>query len=46
MSWTSTQGHVVYRDRFAMRPYNLMLQVDAVNAPVTVEVHSMIEDKL
>lgn len=30
MSWTSTQGHVVYRDRFAMRPYNLMLQVDAV----------------
>lgn len=30
MSWTSTQGHVVYRDRFGMRPYNLMLQVDAV----------------
>ena len=30
MSWTSTQGHVVYKDRFGMRPYNLMLQVDAV----------------
>jgi len=30
MSWTSTQGHVVYKDRYGMRPYNLMVQVDAV----------------
>ena len=30
MPWTSTQGHVVYKDRFGARPYSLMLQVDAV----------------
>jgi len=30
MMWTSTQGHVVYKDRYGMRPYNLMIQTDAV----------------
>lgn len=30
MPWTSTQGHVVYKDRYGTRPYSLMLQVDAV----------------
>lgn len=30
MAWASTQGHVVYKDRYGMRPYNLMVQVDAV----------------
>ena len=30
MLWTSTQGHVVYKDRYGMRPYNLMIQTDAV----------------
>jgi serine protease Do len=30
MPWTSTQGHVVYKDRYGSRPYSLMLQVDAV----------------
>tara|TARA_B110001454_G_scaffold213192_1_gene230987 strand:+ start:458 stop:1759 length:1302 start_codon:yes stop_codon:yes gene_type:complete len=30
MLWTATQGHVVYKDRYGMRPYNLMVQVDAV----------------
>jgi serine protease Do len=30
MPWTSTQGHIVYKDRYGSRPYSLMLQVDAV----------------
>lgn len=30
MSWSSTQGHVVYKDRYGMRPYNLTMQLDAV----------------
>jgi|TARA_B100001105_G_scaffold97539_1_gene77709 serine protease Do len=30
MSWSSTQGHVVYKDRYGMRPYNLVMQLDAV----------------
>ena len=30
MMWTATQGHVVYKDRYGMRPYNLMIQTDAV----------------
>ena len=30
MSFSATQGSVVYKDRYGSRPYNLMLQVDAV----------------
>jgi serine protease Do len=30
MLWNATQGHVTYKDRYGLRPYNLMLQVDAV----------------
>lgn len=30
MNYSSTQGHVVYKDRYGMRPYNLMIQIDAV----------------
>lgn len=30
MAFSATQGSVVYRERYGSRPYNLMLQVDAV----------------
>ena len=30
MTFSATQGSVVYKDRYGSRPYNLMLQVDAV----------------
>ena len=30
MTFTATQGTITYKDRYGSRPYNLMLQVDAV----------------
>ena len=30
MSFSATQGSIVYKERYGSRPYNLMLQVDAV----------------
>ena len=30
MTFTASQGSIVYKDRYGSRPYNLMLQVDAV----------------
>ena len=30
MTFTSTQGSITYKERYGSRPYNLMLQVDAI----------------
>ena len=30
MSFTATQGNITYKDRYGSRPYNLMVQVDAI----------------